>query len=112
MIAWRNICKPKAEGGLGLKEIRNLNQALIGKQIWHIYTRRDAIISQDFWSKYRSSIVPYDLKCPQDALSIWKGIFTTLENIQAGLEWEVGKGINIKINSKLWFSLATQDMQT
>jgi len=30
-ISWDNICKPKLEGGLGIKHIDKFNNALLGK---------------------------------------------------------------------------------
>ncbi|KAL0286394.1 UNVERIFIED_CONTAM: hypothetical protein Sradi_7149200 [Sesamum radiatum] len=35
-VAWDQICKPKAEGGLGLRSLIIMNQALILKQMWRV----------------------------------------------------------------------------
>ncbi|KAK4384147.1 hypothetical protein Sango_3087400 [Sesamum angolense] len=35
-VAWAQICKPKAEGGLGISSLITTNQALILKQLWRI----------------------------------------------------------------------------
>ena len=38
-VAWENICKPKAWGGLGLKAARNVNSALMMKMGWFLCNR-------------------------------------------------------------------------
>ncbi|KAL0283960.1 UNVERIFIED_CONTAM: Retrovirus-related Pol polyprotein from type-2 retrotransposable element R2DM [Sesamum radiatum] len=35
-VAWVQCCKPKEEGGLGIRSVQYINQALILKQIWRI----------------------------------------------------------------------------
>lgn len=35
-ISWRMLCKPKEDGGLGLKNLRAWNKALIAKTLWKI----------------------------------------------------------------------------
>jgi hypothetical protein len=37
-MAWENICLPKEEGGLGVKNIQVLNRATMMKHIWAICT--------------------------------------------------------------------------
>jgi len=32
-IQWSYVCKPKSEGGLGIRDLRLVNLALLGK--WH-----------------------------------------------------------------------------
>lgn len=36
LVTWKNVCKPKKLGGLGLKNIRTLNKTLLAKQIWEM----------------------------------------------------------------------------
>ncbi|KHM99057.1 Transposon TX1 putative 149 kDa protein, partial [Glycine soja] len=33
-VKWEEVCLPKAEGGLGIKDIATFNEALLGKWIW------------------------------------------------------------------------------
>nr|GEW80924.1 RNA-directed DNA polymerase, eukaryota, reverse transcriptase zinc-binding domain protein [Tanacetum cinerariifolium] len=36
LVTWKNLCKPKSHGGLGLKNLSSWNKALIIKHLWHI----------------------------------------------------------------------------
>ncbi|GKF44576.1 hypothetical protein Tco_0131128, partial [Tanacetum coccineum] len=35
-VAWNSLCKPKSQGGLGLKDLGIWNRALIIKYLWHV----------------------------------------------------------------------------
>ena len=40
-VAWDNLCQPKAQGGLGFRNILIWNQAAVGKQVWAIAQKQD-----------------------------------------------------------------------
>ncbi|KAK4384375.1 hypothetical protein Sango_3067200 [Sesamum angolense] len=43
-VAWDQLCKPKAEGGLGIRSLITTNQALILKQLWRILQNDGTLI--------------------------------------------------------------------
>jgi hypothetical protein len=54
MISWENLCKPKSQGGLGLRDLKNINKVLSAK-IWWRWLKRP----QDLWAKlWRRKYVP------------------------------------------------------
>ena len=54
-VSWKNICKPKEEGGLGIRDIRNFNTALLAKWRWRYISKE-----KGRWKEYLDS--KYDLK--------------------------------------------------
>ncbi|XP_073024427.1 uncharacterized protein [Primulina eburnea] len=42
-IAWNSICKPIEDGGLGLKDLKCWNKALIAKTLWKIHMRKESL---------------------------------------------------------------------
>ncbi|XP_073049677.1 uncharacterized protein [Primulina eburnea] len=42
-IAWSTVCKPLADGGLGLKNMKAWNRALLAKTLWNIHCKKDRI---------------------------------------------------------------------
>ena len=40
-ISWENICKPKDQGGLGIKDLQTWNEVLILKHLWNIAAKKD-----------------------------------------------------------------------
>jgi len=35
-VAWEKVCESREAGGLGIKDIRTFNEALLGKWIWRM----------------------------------------------------------------------------
>ncbi|GJR80293.1 putative RNA-directed DNA polymerase [Tanacetum coccineum] len=42
-VAWEDICLPKREGGLGLRNLDLLNMALMTKHIWNIVSNKESL---------------------------------------------------------------------
>ncbi|GAV72928.1 zf-RVT domain-containing protein [Cephalotus follicularis] len=45
-VKWTEVCKPMAEGGLGIKDFKTWNRALFLKHIW------DIVINQSLWARW------------------------------------------------------------
>jgi hypothetical protein len=42
-ISWNDICFPKKEGGLGLKDVEILNISFMMRHIWSIFAKSGSI---------------------------------------------------------------------
>lgn len=42
-VAWKDICKPKTEGGLDLRDLAAWNKALLAKTLWNIHAKEDSL---------------------------------------------------------------------
>jgi hypothetical protein len=42
-VSWSNVCKPKSEGGLGLKNLEKFNCALLIKWKWRMLVEKESI---------------------------------------------------------------------
>ncbi|XP_073121801.1 uncharacterized protein [Henckelia pumila] len=42
-IAWDRVCRPKEDGGLGIKDISVWNKALLAKTLWKIHLKKDSL---------------------------------------------------------------------
>lgn len=52
LVAWDRICKPKEEGGLGFRNLRNLNKAHMMKLAWELITCPDKLWVKIVKAKY------------------------------------------------------------
>ncbi|XP_052206780.1 uncharacterized protein LOC127811107 [Diospyros lotus] len=43
LVAWKEVCHAKNEGGLGFKDLKSWNMALMSKTLWNIQKKRDAL---------------------------------------------------------------------
>lgn len=51
-VAWANICKEKSEGGLGLKNLKAFNYALLGKWLWRLMSEENCLWKKVLMEKY------------------------------------------------------------
>ena len=52
LIKWENICKPKALGGLGVKNLQWKNEALGAKLIWRLFQEYNHKWAKIIYNKY------------------------------------------------------------
>ncbi|GJY63501.1 pentatricopeptide repeat-containing protein [Tanacetum coccineum] len=50
-VAWSSICRPKDQGGLGLKNLQIWTNALLAKHVWNIEIKKDSL-----WVKWVHSV--------------------------------------------------------
>ena len=46
------MCKPKALGGMGFKDLEKLNEAMLAKQVWRLLVDQSSLIYLVFSAKY------------------------------------------------------------
>jgi hypothetical protein len=51
--SWDLLCQPKEIGGLGFRQSKNFNQALLAKITWWIALGRDSLCMKALRSKYK-----------------------------------------------------------
>jgi len=54
-VSWGNICKPLEEGGLGIKDIRKFNYALMAKWKWRLMSDEKGKWKDILESKYSAT---------------------------------------------------------
>lgn len=103
-ICWPQMTKPKEEGGLGLKDVADFNQALLAKQVWRLMTKPNLLLSRIMKAKYYPHSDVFQAKTkPRDSW-MWQSWNEAKALIQFGSRWRVGNGHNIKIWEDNWFN--------
>lgn len=72
MIAWKKIAKPKEEGGLGIKDLKEVMQALHMKIVWFILSK-NSLIGSYMQGKYKIYING-EVNTSSDLSSLWSSI--------------------------------------
>ncbi|XP_068484993.1 uncharacterized protein [Phaseolus vulgaris] len=105
--SWKDVCRPKEEGGLGCRNIRLFNQALLAKWRWRCVSEEKGRWKTLLESKYNLGID--SSQTPVKSQSWWwrdlskmckegggKGWF------QEELGWEIGYGDKVKFSEEVW----------
>ena len=76
LVSWSTICEPVCNGGLAIRNLRQCNQALLGKWLWHYGLERDALWRRVVEAKYGSLRGGWCSKEVRRSygLSLWKTI--------------------------------------
>jgi len=76
LIAWKSVCLPKIEGGLGLFDLCARNRSFLGKQLWHIHLKTDSIWIRWIHHFYLSSGTIWSVQAHQSSSPLWKAIIS------------------------------------
>ncbi|GKB03880.1 RNA-directed DNA polymerase, eukaryota, reverse transcriptase zinc-binding domain protein [Tanacetum coccineum] len=57
MVVWKQLCYPKDQGGLGLKDLGLWNEALMSKHLWNIASNKESLWILSLREKIRNHIV-------------------------------------------------------
>lgn len=101
-IAWRKLCLPKNEGGLGFRDFKFFSWALLGKQAWTIFMSSDSLLGSMLKAKYcpHSSFLKAELgSSPSYA---WRGIWEARWVVKRGLCWRISDRESVKIWKDHW----------
>ncbi|XP_031096875.1 uncharacterized protein LOC116001121 [Ipomoea triloba] len=90
--AWDCLCIPKKYGGLGFKDLKAFNLAMLGKQAWCFLTRPHSLVARVYKARYfpKTSFIDATLgNCPSFC---WRSIMAAHGIVYTGLRRRVGNG--------------------
>ncbi|KAL0292825.1 UNVERIFIED_CONTAM: hypothetical protein Sradi_6969900 [Sesamum radiatum] len=101
-VAWRDVCAPKSVGGLGIRRILHVNQALMLKHVWRILQDD----TQSIWVQW---VKVHRLRnqtlwvCQSRAASwCWRKLLKLCTLLLPGLEFRVGDGRKFRLWTDHW----------
>lgn len=93
MVSWNQISKPKHEGGLGIRQMRQSNSAFLAKLGWRLLAEPSALWSRVLRAKYCEGRCDLDMfKEKQNASNAWRGIMSSVDIVRKGVNMAVGNG--------------------
>ncbi|KAL6540841.1 hypothetical protein OROMI_024724 [Orobanche minor] len=103
LVSWNQVIKPKAEGGLGFREARLNNKAMLSKTVWKTARNEKTIWMELIKAKYLKgqSILHYSSKLGDSPG--WKGVIKCAQELRSNFRWRVGDGSLIRFFLDIWF---------
>ncbi|MBA0876104.1 hypothetical protein Goshw_016968, partial [Gossypium schwendimanii] len=102
MLPCRTLCQPKGIGGIGLRNMRLFNIALLGRQVWKLINNKESLCFKVLSSKYFPDGNIFNAKKVNRASFTWLSIVATVDFLKNGFGWQIGNGDNIKIRGENW----------
>ena len=100
LLNWRTISRPKEEGGLGIKNAKIRNKALLAKRTWDLYLGSTEIWANVFHTKYNLN-QPYLGRWSQT----WKSLYQTHDICNLDKGWLIRDGKTINFWHDHWLEL-------
>lgn len=100
--AWNGLCKPKKWGGMGFRNLRNFNVAMLCKQSWRIMQNPDSLVARFYKARYFTNSSFLEARKGGNPSLIWSSLLETQEVIRRHSRWRVGNGEKIRIWHDDW----------
>ncbi|XP_019162200.1 PREDICTED: uncharacterized protein LOC109158758 [Ipomoea nil] len=100
--AWDKLSIPKKYGGMGFKDLKNFNLAMLGKQAWRLLTSPDTLVAKVYKARYYPNTTFVDAKvggCPSHS---WRSIMAAHDMVVAQVRRRIGDGKTTLIWGHPW----------
>lgn len=99
---WGDLCTPKSRGGLGFRDIRAFNKALLAKQVWRIHNGECPLLAAILRAKYFKHSNVLDANRGYYPSYTWRSLWDAKSFLKEGLCWRVGNGLSINVHEDPW----------
>lgn len=96
-MSWDRMARHKHSGGLGFRDLRDFNLAMLGKQCWRLITNPESLVARIYKAKYYADKDFMQATLGGSPSFIWRSILEAMRVILAGACWRIGKSTNIQI---------------
>jgi hypothetical protein len=101
-VPWEKMIQLKGYGGLGFRDLRLFNQALLAHQVWRLVAFPDSLCARVLMAKYYPQENLLDTVVAYDASQTWGAIEHGLELMKKGIINRIGNGQATRIWRDNW----------
>ncbi|CAA7014604.1 unnamed protein product [Microthlaspi erraticum] len=101
-IAWEKISKPLEDGGLGFRDLKNFNLALLAKQLWRIFHYPSSLLARILRGRYFWQSNPLEVKKVNSPSYGWRSMMAARDLLVSGLRRVIGSGANTVVWRDPW----------
>ncbi|XP_074327095.1 uncharacterized protein LOC141665037 [Apium graveolens] len=101
-MCWSRLTASKFKGGMGFKDLRDFNIALLGKQAWRLVVHPDKLVSRIFKARYYPSDSFLQAQLGSNPSYIWRSIMEAQSMVVQGISCRIGNGQEVDILNSPW----------
>jgi hypothetical protein len=101
-VAWEKLLQPKRQGGLGFRDLRKFNQALLARESWRLLQFPDSLYVRVLDAKYYPNGELVDTVFLGEASPMWRAIEYGLELLKKGIIWRISSRMKVNIWRDPW----------
>ena len=104
-IHWKNwgvLTRSKKEGGMGFRDLKDFNLAMLAKQGWRLIQDKDSLLYKCFKARYFPRCTFLEATDVPNSSYVWKSLRAAQPILKKGCCWRVGDGAAIKVMVDKW----------
>ena len=101
-VAWDKICVPVEEGGLGFRDFRYFNLALLAKQVWRLLTNPHSLIARVLKGRYYRHTNPLLTGKANSPSFGWNSLMAAKQILVDGIKRTIGTRAETKVWEDVW----------
>ncbi|GKC22137.1 RNA-directed DNA polymerase, eukaryota, reverse transcriptase zinc-binding domain protein [Tanacetum coccineum] len=91
-VSWDAICKPKDQGGLGLKDLHKWNETLLLKHLWNVATKKDTLWVKWINVEKLKGRNLWDVQIDSNSSPMWSTLLGMRDKVREHIWVEIGNG--------------------
>uniref|UniRef100_A0A803NLX6 Reverse transcriptase domain-containing protein n=1 Tax=Cannabis sativa TaxID=3483 RepID=A0A803NLX6_CANSA len=101
-MSWSRMCRHKHAGGLGFRDLRDFNLALLGKQGWRLLTHNSSLVGRVFKAKYYPATTFLKAELGDNPSFVWRSIVEAKDLLASSVGRSIGTGEFVSILNDPW----------
>uniref|UniRef100_A0A2N9HX16 Reverse transcriptase domain-containing protein n=1 Tax=Fagus sylvatica TaxID=28930 RepID=A0A2N9HX16_FAGSY len=106
-IRWKKLCTSKEVGGMGFRDLKFFNMALLAKQGWRLLQQPQSLIFRVLKAKYFPLCDFLEASIGHRPSYAWRSIASARAVLNLGLRWHIGDGKSVRITKDPWLPLSS-----
>ncbi|GJM93179.1 hypothetical protein PR202_ga09714 [Eleusine coracana subsp. coracana] len=99
---WDQLTQPKINGGMGFRDLKLFNVAMLGKQGWRLVTKPDSLCARVLKGRYFHNQEFIETTRKKHASATWHAILAGRKALHGGLIKRIGNGTTTSIWEQRW----------
>lgn len=105
-ISWDKLYQRKSDGGMGFKNLKAFNLALLAKQGWRIVQNPSSLIHKVLKVKYFENTSFLEAQLGKRSSYTWRSLLEARCILERGMRWCIGNGRNVDIWRDRWLPIS------
>ncbi|XP_074339885.1 putative mitochondrial protein AtMg00310 [Apium graveolens] len=101
-MPWERLEKHKSAGGMGFRNFKDFNLAMLGKQVWRFLTNPESLVSRLYKARYYVDGDFLNSPLGHNPTFIWRSIVEAKKILRDRVRWRIGTGQDIQITGQPW----------
>ena len=106
-VRWGKLRTSKESGGLGFRDLKTFNLALLAKQGWRLLQQPNSLVFRVFKAKYFPTSDFMEARLGHRPSYAWRSISMARKVLKLGLRWHIGDGCSVRITEDPWLPLSS-----